>query len=444
MNTLKEEIPRRLVFLILCLLTISGLFLRIKYIEQTVIVNPIRADATQYVIYGYNLKNYGTFSRSFTQNPTPDSFRSPGYPILIALGMIAGGDKGFYWIVLYTQAVIGTGLVPLTFLLGRRFLPLHWAITSSALTAFSPHLVSMTSYLLTETLFSFILLSAILVFCIAIEKQNLFLFIFGGLAFGFAYSTNETALFLPPIFAGVIMLIPHCNKSNIFSKKTVTHFFCFLIVFSLFPIFWMWRSHNFVPEESRGTKRAIATMSHGAYPGFVYQSERFKYFPYKEDPMQPAFGSSLDNFLTILEKRVKEDPLKYLTWYILQKPYYIWSWNILQGQGDIYVYPVRVSFYQTNAIANLSKILMKHLHFIFLIATLIGVVLLIREVFKRNHHPPPIIFLFSLIIYYTILSTVFAPWPRYSVPLRPEFYLFSLWSICFSRIVLSKRNIENG
>ena len=32
-------------------------------------------------------------------------------------------------------------------------------------------------------------------------------------------------------------------------------------------------------------------------------------------------------------------------------------------------------------------------------------------------------------VYFTVVYSVFAPWPRYSVPLRPELYLLAAWSV---------------
>ena len=71
---------------------------------------------------------------------------------------------------------------------------------------------------------------------------------------------------------------------------------------------------------------------------------------------------------------------------------------------------------------------MKCFHPIVLIATFIGIPIFVYENFKRKDNLLFVNFTFSIIIYYTILYTVFAPWPRYSVPLRPELYLFALWT----------------
>lgn len=120
------------------------------------------------------------------------------------------------------------------------------------------------------------------------------------------------------------------------------------------------RNKIFLPSIApTGYSRLISTMSHGTYPDFIYKDPNFKYLPYHEDPMQPEFGSS---FREILWARFKKNPLLYMKWYFLEKPYYLWSWSILQGQGDIYVYPVKTSLYMTSNIACISKVTMKFLH----------------------------------------------------------------------------------
>lgn len=125
----KYEISTRLIILLLCLISTIALFIRIQYINHTDVYKPIRADARQYVLYGYNLAYHGIFSKEIpsSNTPSPDSFRSPGYPLLIALSFLLGGDNGFYPIVIYTQIILSVLLVPLTFCLGILFLPL-WGV----------------------------------------------------------------------------------------------------------------------------------------------------------------------------------------------------------------------------------------------------------------------------------------------------------------------------
>lgn len=107
-----------LVFIIFIL----ALFIRIQYINTTVIAKPIVADAKQYVTYGYNLVIHGTYSKDYTEKPPPDSFRSPGYPLFIALAYYTCGTQGYYSIVIYVQIILSSLLVLLTYYLGSFFM----------------------------------------------------------------------------------------------------------------------------------------------------------------------------------------------------------------------------------------------------------------------------------------------------------------------------------
>ncbi|NJL60253.1 MAG: phospholipid carrier-dependent glycosyltransferase [Desulfobacteraceae bacterium] len=128
-------------------------------------------------------------------------------------------DRKYYFITLYIQAVLSALLIPLTFLIGIRFLSSGASIIATVMVAFSPHQISLTSYLLTETLFSVTLLSAIFCFYYTLKEKKAILFAASGVLFGFAYLTNETALFIPFIFALPIFLkIRHISDKQLFLK----------------------------------------------------------------------------------------------------------------------------------------------------------------------------------------------------------------------------------
>ena len=285
------------------------------------------------------------------------------------------------------------------------------------------------------------LLVGIQVYYWAVDRRQVTIFLLSALLFGYAYLVNETCLFIPWIFA--FITVAFCKVQDeppVFNKKAWL-IGGMLFVFSLFPSIWMLRSSLLAQEASRGSGRAIATMSHGAYPGFVHKDIRFKYYPYREDPRQPEFGASFKNFRTIFWDRFKKRPLRYISWYVFEKPYYIWSWDNLQsrmgpsqrpGAGDIYIYAVASSLYLKSSSANLTRQFMKVIHPIILVLALIGVGIAGVDAYHdrkslKLHRSP--IFLFAILVYYTMLYTVFAPWPRYSVPLRPELYLCAMWTV---------------
>jgi hypothetical protein len=282
------------------------------------------------------------------------------------------------------------------------------------------------------------LLCAVLLFGLALARKKAVLFAIAGCAFGAAYFVNETTLLLP---IGLAVLFWATSKGMFKCKApalSAAHMAIFLAVFVLFPLGWSIRNHLSLPENAaKGSKRALATLSHGAYPGFVHENPKYKYYAYREDPRQPEFSSSIGSFAAIFWERAKDRPLRYLSWYLIEKPYYLWSWNILQGQGDVYVYPVRTSLFYRSAAANAARTVMKALHPLILLVSLAGLVLFVPGVRRFPRIPEEravAMILFCILIYYTLLYTVFAPWPRYSVPLRPFLYVWALWS---SQVLLS-------
>lgn len=123
--------------LLLILITLASLALKIAYINTTEIISPIRADAAEYVLYGYNLYKHGIYSQEQSETPEPDSFRSPGFPLLITLAFHLGGNDDFYLLTLLMQITITSLLVPLSYLLARMILPNIGAFFVSLLVALS-------------------------------------------------------------------------------------------------------------------------------------------------------------------------------------------------------------------------------------------------------------------------------------------------------------------
>ncbi len=434
--------------LILVVITLTGFIIRAAYIEKTVIITPIRADARQYVIYALNLINHQTFSVEYpSDNPKPDSFRSPGYPAFISLALLAGGKK-YYNYILYAQVFLSTLVIPATYLLGTAFLPLWGALTAALLVALSPHLVTSASYVLTETLFGTLLTVALLLFCLAMGRAKRSLFIISGIFFGLAYLVNEATLFLPFLLVIFLILFTVLERDKkkgerLFASPFLSASIIFILVFCAFAGSWIVRNKvNVTSTEMSSSQRALNTLAHGTYPGFIYKDPRYKYYPYRDDPAWDEFTESFSSFKRIFLKRFSERPLRHVLWYVFEKPYYIWSWNIIQGQGDIYIYPVEKSLYQKSGLANFTRMIMKILHPVILLLCLGGIIFLIIN-FSRGERPDKrvVILLFVPIIYFTFIYSVFAPLPRYSIPLRPLLYLAVMWTLTtFIEIRKNKSN----
>jgi len=433
--------------ILLGILFIAALFIRIQFVKLTIDGITIVRDAKQYVQYAKNLVDYGVYSKTASsQDPQPDSHRSPGYPVFIALTMSAGGED-FLPILVFAQALMGALLVPFTFLTGIFFLPAAGALIAAMLVAFSPHLVTVTGCVLTESQFAFFLLGALCSFMYALASRHTALFIISAVLFGCAYLTNETALFLPYLIVIIYFMFKRSALTPELRHGILPKMALFLAIFTIAPMIWSVRNYlNVPPGAKKGSDRAIVTMSHGAYPDFIYKNPRYKCFPYREDPMQPAFGSSITNFMNILWDRAKTEPARYAKWYLVGKPYYLWSWNIIQGVGDIYIYPVKVSLFDISPIAGLTRSVMRSIHPVLVLLALSGIPLLFFSFRYRESADMVLnsaLLPMAICIYYTLLYTVFAPWPRYSIPLRPELYLCSLWSLTIIIGLKSKKGQWN-
>ena len=425
----------RVQYWILGLIFCVGLALRILYVHPIVDDTHIARDAQHYVDYGYNLFHYHTYSKQIAgSHPVPDSLRSPGYPLFIALFMTAYGDADYLPKLIYAQAVLGALLAPLALFVGIHFLPVGGALAAALLVAISPHLITTTSCALTETLFSFLLLSAIAVLYYAIGRTPRTLYyLLAALLFGLAYLTNEAVLFIPILIVASCLIHLRIQKHKVLKNIYFKHLLLFAMVFCCFPAMWYLRGFINVPVDApRGSDRALITMSHGAYPGFSHNNPTHKYAPYKDDPMQPAFGQSLENFSKILWERVEKEPIRYTSWYLFGKPYYLWSWDIIQGSGDIYINPVKISLFEASQVSSVIRFAMKALHPFLLLLAFSGIPLFYvtyRGLFSTETVTALPLLPMLICIYFTGLYMIFAPWPRYSIPLRPMLYLIACWTL---------------
>ncbi|MEM7199283.1 MAG: glycosyltransferase family 39 protein [Planctomycetota bacterium] len=405
--------PERTV--LLAFVCAIAILLRAGFVAQTYVKDPLRTDAGQYAQYSHNVVHHGVYSLDEGPDPQPDSFRSPGYPALLAaVRWVAGEDDWYEW-ARWLQVALGVAMVPLSFLLARTALRDGPALIVAGLVALSPHLVACTGYILTETLCGLLLLLALWFTVRMAEGKGRLAAIAAGVTLAFAALTNEALVLLPLPLLWLLRRRVGWRGMTAFGAA-------FLLIMGA----WTARNQVLVKDPARsGSYRALITLSHGTYPGWVYQSEASRFSAYLEDPEQPSFGTSWSRFREVMAERVRERPLRYLSWYLLEKPYWLWSWSILQGQGDVYVFPVADSLYETQAAANATRLLMKGLHPAILVLLFLG---LVRWLWRARTHRVAVDVLGATLVYVTAVYVVFAPWPRYSIPLRPELYLFAVWT----------------
>lgn len=140
-----------------------GSYLRVVSSVETVVVKPVRADALDYFMYAYNMKFKHTYSKELghlkdpTSSVTPDALRTPGYPLFLLAFVNGLPNSVMIKRISIVQALLSILTIVITFILLRRILRPLWACAALLLVAFSPHLIVASSYILTETLFCFLI-----------------------------------------------------------------------------------------------------------------------------------------------------------------------------------------------------------------------------------------------------------------------------------------------
>jgi len=400
--------------------------IRLIYVWTLDIPIPIRGDALSYTQYAINILQHGTFSKSPSVPPTPDSYWAPGYPIFLAICMKLSQSiqVNSYYFTLYFQTILSGLVAAQVYWLGRMLLSKPFSISAALLTALSPHLISHSGYILSETLFSFLLLTSLLIYAKAYSHHNNKLFFLAGLLFGITYLTNPVVLPAP-----ILLTLVYLYKNIQAIKSNRRPIIIFSSVFLCFVFAWSLRCYlNVASTEETSADRAFLTLVIGAHSDYhkIWQAN-------PRDPNNPAdldmqkYKSNHGEFYTELSHRIIANPTHYLTWYLIDKPLELWGWNILVGSGDIFVYPVNSSLFHTSKIAIIDWVIMKNTHYWLLAIALLGFVFAIKE---RNKNKKDI----GFIIYATVISistvyTLLQTDGRYSVPLRPEMYLCALYGI---------------
>jgi 4-amino-4-deoxy-L-arabinose transferase-like glycosyltransferase len=379
--------------------------LRIGFVATAKVQSPLRADAGQYAQYARNLCEHGTFSLSTAVPPVPDSFRSPGYPLLLAACRWLGVG-GWQLLAIGLQVALGTLTVLLTYRLARQVLGFRPALLASALCALSPHLVVSAAYVLTECATTFFVMAA---FWLAAGARSRSRLVAAALCCGFAVLCNETLVFLPLAIAWPLARA-HRRWAVSFGLVALLPFACWIV------------RNRLEPLGLTGSERATASISHGSYPGMVFGDAHSFGYPYREDPEQPAFGSSWSALAEVLGRRVAADPWRYLSWYACEKPVWLWGWRLVQGK-DVLVYEVVDSPYETQLMMQGTHVLMHVLHAPVMLLAVFGA--LCAAWWQRRTAAWPLRALGLTAIAATLAYLPVIPDPRYLQPFRPLLFVLA-------------------
>ncbi len=421
---------------VLALILLTGFSFRLLYNEGTFIDNPIRGDAAYYFVYAQNIIEHGTFSKDYKSiPPTPDSFWAPGYPTFLAAVILAADALNLdtYSTLQTIQAVLGALTIWLTYYLAILFMSRNAALFASGLVALSPHLISMGSYALTETLTCFLLLLALTLASWGVTQGRRVLLVLSGISFGLAYLVNPVVIICAPVTAWVLLrhnanAVDHPRSRAHTVKATAALLLPILIIAGA------WSLRNAVNVEAGGqsaSSRLIGNLIIGLNPDFhdIWRNN-------PRDPNNPTtldasiIGGSYTKFFSVAGERVAREPVTYLKWYLIDKPLLLWDWSIRIGQGDVFVYPVIYSLFHTSKFALAVHSIMKSLHPWLFATAVLAIFALWRTRNSTSNRIGMVVYMNTVVI--SSVYVITQAEPRYSIPLRPEMYLcatLTLWQI---------------
>jgi len=415
---------------ILILISFSGFYLRYESVIETIVDRPLRADAGQYFMYAYNLRHKHTYSGEIGDpgdlgsSVAPDAFRSPGYPLFLMPFVDGLPNKKMIERILISQAIISALTLIVAFLFFQGFLPVFWGAIASLLVALSPHLIVTNSYILTETLFCFLIVLFGWLISLFVIKPFFGLGIMIGSITGIACLVRPSLQYFPIIMT--FFLVFH------FGWRKGLHYLAFMFI-GFAVVFAPWIARNIVTLKIATDKRQMITfLRHGMYPNFTFDDVTESYgFPYRYDPRSKEIGKDVPSILKEISRRFHQETLKHTKWFLLGKPVAFWSWDIIQGFGDAFVYPVLKSPYFYNRYFQWTHFLMYVFHWSSVVLSLFGCLMAWFPLSMIGLTKESICvarFASLLLTYYTLVHMVGVPLPRYSVPLRPFLYGMALFT----------------
>lgn len=410
---------------LLCLLTLFAALTRLLYFMTAQVDVPLRGDVLEYWNYANNLVNHQVFSAASPGEPVqPDSFRGPAYPAFLAVWIwLAGTPERALLFCQSAQIALGSLLVPATALLGRRWVGTIPALLAGLMVALWPHMVVFSSTLLSETFLACMLLGTVWALCKCQDADSRAWAGVAGIAAGIAYLTSPVLLFFPLAVALLLWLRGQRRVGLVL-----------LASYLLIVMAWQVRCAAVVAESTQ-PGRATINLVQGSWP--LYHAA---YNDRARNPIARSVFNAIDEEVHLLASspraglesmaaRFKDDPTQYLSWYLIQKPYLLWDWNIRVGWGDVYFLETRGSPYERNSMLRGVHKAFKSLNPLFFgIAALASLTLLLTYRSARDR-PFAGVLVAGLFVYLTAVHVVFQAEPRYAVAYRPLEVLLVVWTL---------------
>jgi hypothetical protein len=129
-------------------------------------------------------------------------------------------------------------------------------------------------------------------------------------------------------------------------------------------------------------------------------------------------------------------------WYGLRKMVFLWQWSNIDGVGDVFIYPVTDTPFETRRTFGFVHAAMQALHWALVLLGAVGAVVVWLPAAKPVLPARGLIVLraASVILIYTTLALIpFVMVTRYAVPTFPALYVLAMVPIVLAGAAVSRR-----
>lgn len=193
----------------------------------------------------------------------PESFRTPGYPIFIA---IFYGITRSLFVVSAIQILISAFSVVFLYKIAQRFFSEQASRVAAGLFAIEPSSVFYAGIILSDTVFVFLLLGVILIFLSHKDNPEYGKMLCAGIVLGFATLTRSIAQFLPLLFIALLFF-----QFRLFSKYLWRYIGYFFIGFMLVVFPWLARNYYHFQSWQMSSVSAITAYVYNAPMFYAYE-----------------------------------------------------------------------------------------------------------------------------------------------------------------------------
>jgi 4-amino-4-deoxy-L-arabinose transferase-like glycosyltransferase len=428
--------------LAIALVLFLSAWVQINVVTRTNVDSPVRGDARHYVSYAWNLYEHHVFSRAQTwvtgdsRSPMPDKMTLPGYPAFLATMLDGAPDMRFIRRVVFAQAALGVLTCVFVLMAALRLLPFGLAIATGLLAAISPHFASISTYLLTEALFT-TLVAASTYLLIRVAEDNPFVrwYALAGLVIGLASLVRPQLEMVPFILVTVCLCVRSLRPRW---RAAFLGLVCFVAVTA------PWQIRNATTESPTGEPNLLATtLYHGSFPDMMYKGNPESYgFPYRFDPEQATHNRDVSAALAYIAEGFEQHPAQMVRWYLLGKPEFFLSWGIVAGMGDVFIFPVTSSPYLQSPLFKAMHAIAYWLHWPLTIAALValGLSALRPKALAAAGSTRRALRLLALVFTVVVLMHMIGlPLPRYGIPFRTLVFLLGMTAVHVAWVRLVKK-----